>query len=170
MKNLLFIIFIVSAINIQCQPNPNLLTQTEFDNIKINGISLKSIMDSNGSPTIIENLLGISNSKEIDSDGDFNHFDYDGLRIGFSAMMSDDRSFVLSAFRITDNRASITIKNTTFTIGDNISLLGNVIFSVSTDGSNSIIFKIAANYNNYIAIDFNQTTNIITKIIYIEIT
>jgi hypothetical protein len=170
-STLLILALILSSIAAKCQ-NENIITATEYDNIKINTTKLIDIKNTLGNPNTIENLLGLTTSKEIDPDGDFYHYSFSSYKISFSSMISSgtyDKP-ILSKFEILNNNASITIKNVTITIGDHTNTLGNVVFNTQKDNSKSIVYSTCDGCNNFIVIEFNQSTNIITKIYYLEMT
>ena len=166
MKKILFILFLTSTL-IQGQTS-NMISQEAFDAIKINGITLKQLKQTKGTQALVEGLFGNPNNKHIDVDGDFNSFDYEGLHLGFSSVIST--SMILSRIDITNNQASITINGKTVTIGDNISLLGNVIVNNRKSGGKSIVFQSVKNDTSFISIVFDKYTNTITEIVYIEMT
>lgn len=166
MKNIILILLLAFSSIASCQ-TANILTPTEFDNIKINNITLLTIKNTLGNEIAIENLFGPSITNNIDTDG--NYFEYDGFEIGFSALLSNVYSQpIIGGFDIINNNFNITIQGVTVTIGDNISALGNVVFNTMSDGGKSIVYQYCNGCNNFISIRFNQLTNIITEIIYIE--
>ena len=142
MKNTLLILsLILTSMTVNCQ-NTNIVTATEYDNIKINSTKLVDIINTLGNPDAVENLLGIATSKEIDPDGDGNYFEYNGYSFGFSAIISNgtiDKP-ILGGFEIVNNNASLTVKGVTITIGDHINTLGNVVFNTQKDNSKCIIY------------------------------
>jgi hypothetical protein len=151
---------------VQCQ-TANIITPTEFDNIKINGITLKSIRNTLGNQNEVETLFGIAYNTIKDDDpiygGEIFSIDYyyNGFECGFYEKE-------LSSFEITNNNFNITIKGKTITIGDNINILGYVIFNTMNDNKKSIVYMYCEGCNNYISVRFDQTTKIITEIYYIE--
>jgi len=169
MKNIILILFIGFTGIASCQ-TANIITETVFNNIEINNIPLLTIKNTYGSQSSIENLFGSSITNNIDPDGDFYSYVFNGFRIGFSSMISNGThdNPIISRFEITSNSSSITINGVTITIGSSINLLGNVIFNTMNDGYKSIVYMYCNGCNNFISIRFNQLTNIITKIIYIE--
>lgn len=146
----------------------NVLTLTEYLNIQVCGVTLKNIIESKGEPTSIENLFGIPTSMNIDPDGDFNHYTYPGFTLGFSAVINVEMG--LSGFQIVDSNCSIMVKGISLKLGDNISKLGNVKLNINTSGGYSILFVPSEDSNQYIAINYNQITKLITKIYLIELT
>ncbi|OUR93973.1 hypothetical protein A9Q87_04515 [Flavobacteriales bacterium 34_180_T64] len=168
MKNITIILLIAFSSLGQCQTG-NIITESEFDNIKINGISLLNIKNTLGEQNAMESLFGVPNDETIDPDGEFTNFEYNGFSIGFSALLSGDLNQpILGAFQITNGNYNISIQDITFTIGDNISLLGNIVFNTTNNGSPSIVYMHCEGCNNFIIIRFNQLTNTITDIQYIE--
>lgn len=170
MKNITLIL-IFAFINLaQCQ-TANIITETEFNAIEINGIDLISIKNTLGNQNAIETLFGLAVEKIIDPDGEFTHFEYDGFSIGFSAIISGGtiENPILGGFKIKNNNYNITIQGVTFTVGDNISLLGDVVFNIPPNNINkNIVYQYCDGCNNFISIRFDQSKNIITEIIYIE--
>ncbi|WP_421762564.1 hypothetical protein [Ekhidna sp.] len=71
----------------KCQPKTNDLSPEQFANIKLNGVTLKSIWETNGNEAQVKNLLGIPLS--INKEGEFTDgiisrdFYYNGLELGF---------------------------------------------------------------------------------------
>lgn len=169
MKNSILILFLVFTSVSQCQ-DANIMTLVEYDNIEINGIKLGDIKNTHGLEIEMENLLGIPVNNEINADGYFSRYFYDGFRISFSSVLSGKVEHILGSFHITNNNYNITIQGITVTIGDNISALGNVVFNIDNDGNQSILYMHCNGCNNFIAIDFNQLTGQITEIFYIELT
>ncbi len=170
-KTTLIILLIFASITVKCQ-NANIITQIEYDNIKINNIKLIDVKNTLGKQNAIEELFGAVNNAEIDSDGDFYHYIFNGFSIGFSSIISDGTYIkpILSRFEITNNNSFVTIRGVTIAIGTNINILENIVFNSRNDGSKSILYMACSGCNNFIVIDFNQTTKLITKITYIELT
>ncbi|RSK41778.1 hypothetical protein [Mangrovimonas spongiae] len=81
---------------------------------------------------------------------------------------SDQSQTEIGSFEIVNSNYNITIQGTTITVGDNISLLGDVVFNTMNNGDQSIVYMPCDGCNNFISIRFNQETNVISKIIYIE--
>ena len=170
MKKMLILFLMLATSFGRCQ-DANVLTQEEYESIKVNEVQLNELRSTFGDEGEIEQLFGQSISKEIDPDG--NYFDFGGFDIGFSAIISDGTNDhpIIGGFDITKNNFKMTIKNITFTIGDNINVLGeNIVFNTKRDGSKSIVFSPMEGWNNFIVIDFDQETKLITAIYYIELT
>lgn len=169
MKNILFIALILLTSIVQCQMTSNIITEPEFNNVKINNITLSDIKATEGNETQIRNLIPeVIIEKNIDPDGDFYDYTYDGFEIGFSANLGTHAHPLLGGFEITNNNWSLTIQGKTVTIGSDISILGNPSINNKRDGGKSIIYQYCDGCNNFIYIDFNETTNKITKIGFIE--
>jgi len=169
MKNLIILLLVLTSTVSKCQ-NANIISPSEYNNIKINNIKLIDIRNTLGKPTAVETLLGTPNSKEIDSDGDFYRYEFNGFSIGFSAIISDGTHGkpILSGFKIINSMVNFSIKGIPISVGDNISKLGSVIYNIDTDSSKSIIYMECEGCNNFIFIEFNQSTKAVTRIGYIE--
>ncbi len=168
MKNILFILTLILTSNlVRCQVTSNIISKTEFYNIKINNITLDDIQATEGNQIELINLIPATiQESNIDPNGEFCYYTYDGFEIGFSGNLGTEH-LILGGFEITKNNWNITIQGVTVTIGDNISVLGNVIFNTQTNGSRSIVYQYCDGCNNFISIYINAS-NEITKIIYIE--
>lgn len=172
MKKILILFLMLATFFGSCQ-DTNILTLEEYDNIKINDVKLIDVKNTYGNEGKITTLFGNTTSKNVDPDGDFYQYNFNGLKISFSAIISDGTHEypVLSRFEITISNNKITINDTAFTIGDNINVLGeNIVFNTKRNGSKSIVFSPMEGWNNFITIDFDQETKLITAIYYIELT
>lgn len=170
MKNIFLIVLLFTSIIAKCQIQSNIITQKEFDDIEINNVKFKTIKNTLGNPVEMESLFGSPLKKIIDEDG--NYYEFEGFEIGFSSIISAgtrDKP-IIGGFDITNNNSSITIQGITVTIGDDISKLGTVNFNTNKDGSKSILYQYCYGCNNFIYIDFDQTTKKITEIGFIELT
>ena len=171
MKKLMFFLLVMASTLVKCQ-NSNSVTVTEFDNIKINNVKLVDIKNTFGELNAVQGLFGVPVSSNIDPDGEFMRYEYNGLIIGFSSLVAGgthDKPLV-GSIRVINNQASVTIKGIVITIGDNINKLGNVAFNIGkVSGNKSIIYQ-PTGWNSYFSIKFSQTTNVITKITYTEMT
>ena len=162
MKNIILILLLVFPSLVKGQITSNIISETEFNNIKINNVTLSNIKTTNGTLSQVTNLFSYSvlqNNQQPEED--YYDYTYDGFTIGFSENE-------ISAFEITNANWSITIQDNTVTIGDHINLLGDVVFNTMRDGKKSIVYQYCDGCNNFISIRFNQVTNVITEIIYIE--
>lgn len=163
MKQLILIaFFLVASYTVKSQ-SINSITSVEFDAVKINTITLIDIKKTNGKQSKVESLLGTSTSYETTEF--FYHFKFDGLKLDFSKM--ENKPFIES-FEILNNKVVLTVKNIAITIGDNISKLGEVNFSEGRNGAKSILYSTCEDCDVMINIEFDQTTNIITKISYFD--
>ena len=68
MKNITLILLFAFTSLAQCQPNANIISQTEFNNIEINGTKLIDLKNTLGEQNDIENLFGIADKIEKDDD------------------------------------------------------------------------------------------------------
>ncbi|WP_299105713.1 hypothetical protein [uncultured Tenacibaculum sp.] len=169
MKNIFLIILLFTSTLAKCQIQSNIITQKEFDDIKINNVKFSSLKNTLGKEFNVKSLFGEPKKVEKDNnpiyEGDIFSIDfyYSGLEFSFYEKE-------VSNIKITSNSYLITIKGITVTIGDNISKLGMVNFNTNKDGSKSIIYQYCDGCNNYIYIHFNQASKKITEIGFIELT
>ncbi|QMU64467.1 MAG: hypothetical protein GKR88_09335 [Flavobacteriaceae bacterium] len=172
MKKILLIVTIIMLVNIaQCQITSNIISEAEYNNIKINNITLSDIKATEGDETQIRDLIpAIIEEKDINTGerGPSNYwFKYNGFEIAFTDNAGEPDHPGIAMFEITKNNWNITIQGVTVTIGDNTSVLGNVIFNTQTNGGRSIVYQYCDGCNNFISIYINAF-NEVTKIIYME--
>jgi hypothetical protein len=161
---------VLSSSLAKCQ-TANIISQTDYNNIEINGVKLIDLKNTYGETNAIQTLFGTPVSKNIDIDGDFFNYTFKDFKIGFSALLSDDfNKPILSKFELNGSSSEIKIQGTIIKVNDNISKLENLKFNTDRNGDKSIIYMACDGCNNFISINFNQTTNTITKITYIEMT
>ena len=164
-QSLLLFIFLISSFIAKSQTT-NIVTSSEFNTIKINNTTLADLKKTKGKQAIVENLLGEVTSYSVDENENYYYFVFKGLKIDFSAL-GRSKPYIES-FEINSNESSITLKDTAITVGDNISKLGTVVFSVGRNGSKSILYSVCEDCDSFVYIEFDQTTNIVTKISYMD--
>ena len=164
-KNLLLFIFLISSFIAESQTT-NIVKSSEFESIKINNTVLADLKKTKGKQASVENLLGTVTSYNVDENENYYYFVFKGLKVDFSTL-GRSKPYIES-FEINSNKSSLTIKNIVVTIGDNISKLGTVVFSVGRNGSKSILYSVCEDCDSFVYIEFDQTTNIITKISYMD--
>ncbi len=145
-----------------CQVSSNIISETEFYNIKINNITLKDIQTTTGIKQQVKDLIPAFIEEAIEEpEENYYYYTYDGFNLGFS-----ENEIVV--FEITKNTWIINIQGVTVTIGDSVSILGNVIINNDLDGGKSIVYQYCNGCNNFIYINFDEFTNKITRIGFIE--
>ena len=164
MKKKLFIFILLTFSFVAKSQTINIISDTDFESIKINTISLKQLKNTNGKQAKIEKLLGVTTSFSKDENETYNYFKFNGLSIDF---FMSGKAYIES-FEINSNQSSLTIKNNTITLGENIDKLGKLIFSVGRNGAKSILYSTCEDCDVFINIEFNQTTNLVTKISYMD--
>ena len=170
MKNIILILLLSFPSLVKCQITSNIITETEFNNIKINNVTFSNIKATNGNQDQLENLFAMNiQEADIDIDGEFYNYTYDGFTIGFSGILGSIQQPEISSFEITNSNWSITIQGKTVTIGSNKKELGNVILNNQVNGEKSIVYQYCDGCNNFISL-YLDSNNLITKIVYIEMT
>ncbi|WP_420315979.1 hypothetical protein [Ekhidna sp.] len=165
---------ITTTINAQIKPlsTINELTANQFENIKLNGVTLKSIWDTSGNEDAIKNLFGeptyINKQSEFADGVISREFYFDGIEMGFYNSFSSMGN--LGGFKITSSTPSITINGITIKIGDNISKLGNVVITNMTTGGKSIVYSPDYDETTFLAIEFDESSGTIQEIIYYVLT
>lgn len=163
MKNIILILLLVFPSLVKCQITSNIISETEFNNIKINNVTLSNIKTTNGTLSQVTNLFSYSvlqNTQQPEED--YYDYTYDGFTIGFSENE-------ISAFEITNTNWSITIQGKTVTIGSHKDELGSVILNNQVGGGKSIVYQYCDGCNNFLSL-YLDSNNLITKIVYIEMT
>ncbi len=170
MKTTILTLLLIIPTLVRCQINSNIITQQEFNNITINNVTFSNIKATNGDQNLLDNLF-TSNIIEsnIDPDGDFYNYKFNGFAIGFSSIMGTIETPVISSFEITNNNWSINIQGHTVSIGSHKDDLGNVLLNNPVNGVKSIIYQYCDGCNNFLSFDLDEN-NIIIRIIYIEMT
>ena len=166
MKKKLFIFILLISNFVAKSQTSNIVTASEFNGFKVNNITLSDLNKTAGKQSSVEAKLGTVTSYKVDENESYYYFVFKGLKIDFSTM-GKSKPYVES-YEINGNEATFTIKGITITVGDNISKLGNPVFSVGRNGSKSILYTICEDCDSFVNIEFDQTTNIITKISYMD--
>ena len=146
MKNIFLIAMCVFTSTIaQCQITSNIISETEYNNIEINGIKIKDFRATEGNEVKIKNLTPKALLEKDINTGErcpSNYwFKYDGFEIAFTDNSGTPDHPGIAMFRITKNNWSIKIEGKIATIGDDINLLGNIVFNNDIDGSKSIVYQ-----------------------------
>jgi hypothetical protein len=163
MKNILLILTLSLTSLASCQITSNIITKTDFYNIKINNSTLNDIQATKGIRQQVRDLIPviIKNATEEPEEDNYYSYKCDGFNLAF-----EENEII--AFKIPKNNWNITIQGVTVTIGTNISALGNVVLNTQKNGNKSIIYQYCDGCNNFIYIYFDQFTNEITEIGFIE--
>jgi hypothetical protein len=145
----------------KCQVKSNIISQTEFDNIKINNVTFSKIKLTNGNEEQLKNLF-TNNITESNKEPEEDYFYY--VFNGFNISFSDN---IVSSFEITNTDWSLTIKDKTIKIGSHKDELGTVFMNNQVGGGKSIVYQYCDGCNNFLSL-YLDSNNLIEKIIYIE--
>jgi len=146
---------------VKCQINSNIITEIDFNNIKINNVSLNQIKATNGIYSqIISIIPNTIIEKTEDTEEDYYYYVYNGFNISFSENE-------ISSFEIVNSNWNIEIKGKKLRIGSNIRILEKVNINNQKDGGRSIVYQYCDGCNNFLSI-YIDSNNLVTKIIYIE--
>ncbi len=166
MKQIIFVFILVISSFVARSQTSNILSDSEYQNIKINNVSIADIKKSKGKKSAVEKLLGASNSFTKDENEIYHYYKFNGLSIDF--VMKGKSKPYIESFEIKDTNASLTIKDKTITVGDNISKLGTVVFMAARNGDKSILYTDCEDCDSFVNIEFDQTSKLITKISYMD--
>jgi len=161
MKQLVLVFFLLTTLIAKSQTN--IISNSDFDNIKINNIALTDIKKTFGKQTKVESLLGATTSYE--DNGFYYYFKFNGLKLDFSI---SGRKPYIESLDVLSNETTFTIKGITVTVGDPISKLGDVALTTGRNGAKSVLFAECDECDVFINIDFDQATKKITKINYFD--
>lgn len=166
MKKIYIIITIFLISTFSCIAQLNELTPTEFYGIKINGVTLRSIYDTNADLTKMRALFGSNLKYEYENDILITRqFWNDALTVNFESDIGND--YYISFINLNNSSANVTVKGVTVNIGDDKSVFGKSVVLNTNKGDNSIVFidqltgtaalafKIDKKSNKIIAIKFN---------------
>lgn len=147
-----------------CKAQLNELTQTEYQNIKINDVTFQEIYDTNADLTKMKDLFGSNLHYEFENDilirkefwiPDLYYFNFN----------SDEGNYYFpTIIKIRSSLVTVTVKDITVKLGDNKSKFGSllmnnnsnsIVFTDQDTGSVSLAFKIDESTNRIIEIEFN---------------
>jgi len=168
MKSLKQIIIVLSIFSFAYShaQNVNLLTKNEYSNLLISGVNWKIIKETKGNLEKLNSFFGNDLSINIIEEPSLGkEIKNRSLYFYFEDKSDTGNEFELVSFNIESNLASLTIKDKKITIGNNISKLGNVMIITSKDGNKKIVFGTNWTHDG-LWIEFDQVTNVITKIEY----
>ncbi len=163
-QNFIISLFILSSFIAKSQTS-NIVTASELDAFKINNISLADLKKTQGKQDAVQALLGTITSYKT-AENNSTYFVFDGFTVDFSTL--EGNTIYIESFEIKNNQYKLTLKNSSITVGDDIKLLGTVVFSPGRNGAKSIIYTPCEDCDNFINIEFDQTNNRITKISYLD--
>lgn len=170
MKNIILTLLLILPSLVKCQITSNIISETEFNNIKINNVTFSNIKATNGNQNQLDNLFSYNiEEADVDTEGEFYNYDFNGFSIGFSGILGSIQQPVVSSFEITNTNWSITIQGKTVTIGSHKDELGSVILNNQVGGGKSIVYQYCDGCNNFLSL-YLDSNNLITKIVYIEMT
>gem|GEM_PF-1268909 len=172
MKYLVIFLFTAAA---YAQPDVNVLGETAFEAIEINGYAISQIRSTHGAKSQIKTMFGKPDKTRVNTSvGKSYGYKYqEGFKIGFSTLSSGDAP--LTSFEITDQNITVNISGISFSVGDNISVLSSLNL-VENSGGNYLpnieeyLIAPCEKCNHFIYITFNTSSQLITKVGYIELT
>ena len=151
----------------------NELIVDDWNNIKINGVTLERIGLTNGDANEFKLLFGAtpetSDQRHEHEPNPAIYHTIKGVHFGFEDQWGEG-VFLLTSMEVKTKQAVIEICGKTISLGQPISNLGLVKFNTRTNGEKSIVYKVVNWDGPYLVIEFDQTTKIVTKIYYFELT
>lgn len=149
--------------------NKNVLSVTDFYNISFDSITLKSIIDTKGDPAKVDSLFGMNMEKNKSDDPGYYWINFGSSTISFTFDEMVTEPADLSKLDVVNKSVAIKIGTTIFHIGDPISKLGNVKVFTLDNGKRVIIFLPEQTDGIWLSVDFDQATELITKVEYMTI-
>lgn len=146
----------------------NYLTKGQFENIKVDGVSLKQVIKSNGELKKMSSLFGntIKHKRASEPNQSIGFWDK-GFYFDFEDR-SGNGTFELVNFSIDNNSSIISINNQNITIGSTVRNLKNVNISVYRDRTKGIIYTVRGHESEAIFISFDASAKRISKIEFIS--
>lgn len=167
MKKIYLIIIISLVFTFSCKAQLNELTQTEFNNIKFNNVTLKSILDTNADLTKMRMLFGNTLLSQSNTTGPYLGRDFWNENIYFNYEENSDVSndYNLTNIQIKSSFVNISVKGIIVKIGDNKSVFGNNVVINTNNGDNSIVFIDSLTGAAALAFKIDKATN---KVVSVE--
>ena len=141
--------------------NKNVISWDEFTHVSFNGITLGKIMQTKGDTTKVNALFGKSMQYRKSNDPNYYWISFGNSDISFSF---DELASGMSSLEVESPKVAVKIESKIIHIGDSIDKLGNVKILTGTDGNKSIEFLSEDADDEWISIEFDQSTKKITKI------
>jgi hypothetical protein len=168
------LIFLITTV-VYAQPDVNVLSETEFESIQLNGHNISQIRNTNGQESQIVNLFGQALEFNSYSSGRSKQYIYDDFNLNFSSYISESNTNELSGFELTKSTTEIIINNVNFSIGDDISVLSPLNLTPNNGGNyppgiRSYIIAPCEKCNHYIYVEYSIISNKIGKVGYVEMT
>lgn len=156
----LFITALLFIQTINAQVSLNEITMEEYSQIKINNISIVTIINTHGNHTLLKTLFGNElQYKEYDLPVLGRDIWNDNITISFQ---DDDYTLNFMSLR---NSTTVTILGRTAKLGDNVNILGNVVINTN-EGDYSVVFVDKDTFTATLAFKINPATKIIEEITY----
>ena len=149
----------------------NELTFEDWNNIKINGVSLERIELTNGDANEIKILFGATpeTSDQRHEPEPAIYHEIKGVSFAFWDT-GGDGVFLLTSFEVETKQAVIEICGKTISLWQPVSNLGVVKFNTDIYGNKGVVYTPVRSDGPFLVIDFDQTTKIVTRIYYFELT
>lgn len=146
----------------------NYLTKEQFENIKVDGVTLKQVMESNGKIKKMSALFGntLKYKKEYEPNQSIGFWNK-GFYFDFEDR-SGNGAFELVNFSIDNSSSTLSINNSEITIGSTTRNMKNIAIANYKDGTKGIIYAISGHESEAIFISFNAYTKRILKIEFIS--
>jgi hypothetical protein len=150
-----------------------LISEADFDNIEFDGIKFIDIQQTNGNEAEIRSLFSGSNVEvKRSTDPSYNYITFritgepgKGIRISFSERMSAD-DLGIDRIEITGPSSVVKVRGVTVRPGSGVSNLAPFKANTDTQGNGFILFATSPMSSNPLVVEYNKTSNIITRIFY----
>ncbi|MAD97581.1 MAG: hypothetical protein CMB99_09680 [Flavobacteriaceae bacterium] len=147
---------------------PTMLSEIDFNEIKIQNQSIYTLQATKGDRTKLINLFNTTPvESNIDPDGEFLNYKFDGFKIGFSGLIGTKEKPVISRFEITKPFWKVTILGKTVSIGSHYSDLGNNVVINQEIGGKVILYKYCDGCNNFLSIELDSNDKV-KRIVFVE--
>lgn len=160
-------LILLSLGNIHSQSN--ILTSQEYSNIKFDNVLLEDIINTSGNTASMQNLFNNILTVETGYNEAIDYwikFNANSICIEFyhGQSNSSEITYDLASIKVENNTSSLKIKGEVISIGDNANILSSS--QIRTYGNKKMMLFRKENFDSYIYVYIDPTSNLITEIGY----
>lgn len=168
MKNLILLFFFIFS-SVAAQSNINTISQSQFDNISIDGVPLLSLKTIQNPNTTLNQLFSIHfNNTCNDSSQEALYLESWKLHAGYNYL--ENSVYSISSLKIVSNNVPVSILGVNLNIGTSIIALEmqltNFVSQIDNDTLNQIAYISSSSDDSFFKIEYNGSTKLILSIEY----
>jgi|GEM_PF-2222058 len=126
-----------------CLSQINQLSQSEFDDISFNGVTVRQIINTDGNVDNMSALFGKNVQQEMNDTAPFlakHLFIGDDISFDFEDVTDTGNSYQLTYIIVDNPSILVKVKGITAKLGDDLSVFGNNVIN-TFKGDNSVVFS-----------------------------